>query len=135
MLYHIFLFLRTLNFAKNFNTQTNMEVITIESNAYQELMQKINQLIASLLEKPKEKEEKTEEKKDEWLDSAAVCRQLNISSRTLYRLQKERLITYSVLRGRYRYKQSDVELALREKVFFSNPETLDELRKTYPALH
>jgi len=112
-----------------------MEVITIESRAYQELMQKLNQLIQISSEKPKEKEEKKDEKKDEWLDSAAVCRQLNISSRTLYRLQKERLITYSVLRGRYRYKQSDVEQALREKVFYSSPETLDELRKTYPALH
>jgi len=112
-----------------------MEVITIESKAYQELIQKLSQLIQFLSEKPKEKEEKSEEKKDEWLDSSAVCHQLNISSRTLYRLQKERLITYSVLRGRYRYKQSDVEQALRNKVIVSTPETLNELRKTYPALH
>ena len=107
-----------------------MEVITIENRAYQELMQKINQLIQILSEKPKEKEEK----KDEWIDSNAVCEQLNISTRTLYRLQKERLISFSVLRGRYRYKQSDVDNFLHERVIVSNPETLDELRKTYPAL-
>ena len=107
-----------------------MEVITIENRAYQELMQKLNQLIAVSSAKPKD--EKKEEKKDEeWLDSAAVCQQLNISSRTLYRLQKERQIPYSILRGRYRYKQSDVEKVLRDRVVVSNPETLEEIRQGY----
>jgi len=101
-----------------------MEVITIESKAYQELMQKLNQLIMISSEKPKD------EKKDEWLDSNAVCRRLNISTRTLFRLKKERLISYSMLRGRYRYKHSDVEKILRDRVVVSNPETLDELRQT-----
>ena len=73
-----------------------MEVITIESKAYQELMQKLNQLIMMSSEKP------NDEKKDEWLDSNAVCRRLNISTRTLFRLKKERIISYSMLRGRYR---------------------------------
>ena len=104
-----------------------MEVITIESKAYQELMQNINQLIKSFSdarEKPKD------EKKDEWMDSNAVCRRLNISTRTLHRLKKERLISYSILRGRYRYKNSDVEQILRDRLIVSNPETLDELRQT-----
>ena len=129
ILYRRFLFLRTLNFAKNFNTKNIMEVITIENRAYQELMQKINQLIQISSEKPKEKEEK----KDEWLDSAAVCQQLNISSRTLYRLQKERLISYSTLRGRYRYKQSDVEQVLRDNVIVSSPESFEGLMQSFPA--
>ena len=98
-----------------------MEVITIENRAYQELMQKINQLIQISSEKPKEVIK--DEKKDEWIDSNAVCQQLNISTRTLYRLQKERLISYSVLRGRYRYKKSDVERILHDRVIGSNPET------------
>ena len=108
-----------------------MEVITIENRAYQELMQKINQLIQISSEKPKEVIK--DEKKDEWIDSNAVCEQLNISTRTLYRLQKERLISFSVLRGRYRYKQSDVDKFLHERVIVSNPETLEELRQLYPA--
>ena len=101
-----------------------MEVITIESKAYQELMKKLNQLIMISSEKPKD------EKKDEWLDSNAVCQRLNISTRTLFRLKKERVISYSMLRGRYRYKHSDVEKILRDRVVVSNPETLDELRQT-----
>jgi len=104
-----------------------MEVITIESRAYQELILKINQLISFSSAKPKD------ETKDEWLDSNAVCRRLNISSRTLHRLKKERQIPYSILRGRYRYKQSDVEKLLRDRVVVSNPETLEELRQLYPA--
>jgi len=108
-----------------------MEVITIESKAYQELMQKLDQLIQFLSEKPKEV--KKDEKKDEWLDSTAVCQQLNISSRTLYRLQKERFITYSVLRGRYRYKQSDVEQVLLDGVVKSDPAMFNEPQYTYPA--
>jgi len=103
-----------------------MEVITIENRAYQELIQKINQLILISSEKLKD------EKKDEWLDSNAVCRRLNISTRTLFRLKKERLISYSMLRGRYRYKLSDVEQILRDRVVVSKPETLDELRQTIP---
>ena len=111
-----------------------MEVITIESKAYQELMQKLDQLIHSLSEKPKEvKKDEKDEKKDEWLDSTAVCQQLNISSRTLYRLQKERFITYSVLRGRYRYKQSDVEQVLLDGVVKSDPAMFNEPQYTYPA--
>jgi len=112
-----------------------MEVITIESKAYQELMQKINQLIQSVQEKPKEEKPVIEEKKDEWLDSNAVCQQLDISSRTLYRLQKERLISYSTLRGRYRFKRSDVEQFLHNRVIVSQPETLNEKRQTYSANH
>ena len=111
-----------------------MEVITIENKAYQELMQKINQLIQVSSEKPKD-EKPIEEKKDEWLDSNAVCQQLDISSRTLYRLQKERLISYSTLRGRYRFKKSDVEQYLHNRVIVSQPETLNDLRQTYPANH
>jgi excisionase family DNA binding protein len=108
-----------------------MEVITIENRAYQDLMLKLEQLIHSFSEKPKV--EKDDEKKDEWLDSAAVCQQLNISSRTLHRMQKERLISYSILRGRYRFKQSDVEQFLHDRVVVSNPEALNEQRQTYPA--
>ena len=115
-----------------------MEVITVENKAYQELMQKINQLIQFSQEKEKPKEEKPKEEpkaKDEWLDSNAVCQQLNISPRTLYRLQKERLISYSVLRGRYRYKKSDVEQVLRDSIITASPETLNEMMQNYPATH
>ena len=108
-----------------------MEVITVESKAYQELMYKINQLLHFSQEKPKVEKQDEAKEKDEWLDSNAVCRQLNISLRTLYRLQKERLISYSVLRGRYRYKRSDVEQFLYNNIIAASPETGGEQRLTF----
>jgi hypothetical protein len=109
-----------------------MEVITFESKAYQELMMKLEQISQSLNQP---KETLKEEKSDEWLDSNAVCRQLNISTRTLFRMKKERFISYSILRGRYRYKRSDVEQILHDRRIVSNPETPDELRQEYQSNH
>jgi hypothetical protein len=37
-------------------------------------------------------------------------------------MKKERLISYSVLRGRYRFKRSDVEQILQNRIVLSNPE-------------
>jgi excisionase family DNA binding protein len=108
-----------------------MDVIIIESRAYQELMAKldhINEFIRSFLQKKDIKEDK--ESNEVWLDSKAVCERLNISSRTLYRLRKERLIGYSNVRGHYRFKESDVEGILSGRLVVSNPETLDEMRQT-----
>jgi len=109
-----------------------MEVIIIESKAYQELMAKldrINEFIGTVSQTKEDMESK--ENKDVWLDSNAVCERLNISSRTLYRLRKERLIGFSNVRGHYRFKQSDVDKILHGRLIAPNPETLNELRQTY----
>ena len=105
-----------------------MEVITIESEAFRELILKIEELhefFRSLPPPPEVKEE------DDWLDSNAVCDKLKISQRTLYRLRKERLIGFSSLRGRCRFRLSDVEKILNERVVVSHPETFDQLRQNY----
>ena len=107
-----------------------MDVIIMESKAYQELMLKleqINEFIRSFSAAKEVKESK--ENKEVWLDSKAVCERLNISNRTLFRLRKERLIGYSNVRGHYRFKQSDVEKILHERHVVPNPETLDEMRQ------
>jgi len=107
-----------------------MEVITIESKAYQALATKLDQLHEAFRAFSQEKEDKeSKEDKEVWIDSKAVCERLNISTRTLYRLRKERLIGYSNVRGHYRFKQSDVEKILNERLIAPNPETLDELRQ------
>jgi excisionase family DNA binding protein len=109
-----------------------MEVITIESKAFQELMQKLEQLHDFFRLFAREKEVKEiKEVKDVWLDSKTVCERLNISTRTLYRLRKERLLAYSFVRGQYRFKESDVEKIVNERLVVSNPETLDEFRQNF----
>ena len=112
-----------------------MEVITIESKAYQALATKLDQLHEAFLSVSQAKEDKEskecKEDKEVWMDSKAVCERLNISTRTLYRLRKERLIGYSNVRGHYRFKQSDVEKILNERLIAPNPETLNELRQIF----
>lgn len=105
-----------------------MDVIIMESKAYQELMAKLEQM-HDFFRKKEVKEVK--ENKEVWMDSKAVCERLNISTRTLYRLRKERLIGYSNVRGHYRFKESDVEQILHGRLVVPNPETMNELRQSY----
>ena len=107
-----------------------MEVITVESKAYRELMLKLEQLCENSRNIAHAKEAEKQEK-DEWIDSKAVCIRLNISTRTLHRMIKERLIGYSFLRGRYRFKKSEVEQMLLGNHVVSHPETFEELRQPY----
>jgi excisionase family DNA binding protein len=102
-----------------------MDVIIMESKAYQELMAKLDRIHDYF----RKKEDK--ENKEVWLDSKTVCERLNISTRTLFRLRKERLIGYSNVRGHYRFKESDVEQILHGRLVVPNPETMDELRQSY----
>ena len=119
-----------------------MEVITIENRAYQDLMHKLSQLCehirffsqaraaeeAEKAERAKEEAQKSE-KKENWIDSNAVCEMLGISTRTLYRMKKERMIGYTRLRGRYKYNPLDVEKFVRERFVESDPETSSNLLK------
>lgn len=112
-------------------TKTNfliMELITFESKTYQELVQKIDR-IASYIAKCETAN--TEQDKDIWLDSNELSDLLKISTRTLQRLRKDNLLSYSMLRGKCLYRLSDVEKSLRERLIPSDPKTLEAFRKTY----
>lgn len=92
-----------------------MEVITIDSKAFKELNRKIDSIAKYVVEKLEDLElEKTLGEK--WLDSHQVCRILNISIRTLQRLRKDKLISYSILRGRCLYKLSEIERGLEQRM-------------------
>ena len=68
-----------------------MEVITMESDAYKRLVNKIEQ-IADFVAEAKLP---SEEKKEAWLDSNQLADALGISTRTLQRLRDDNLISYS----------------------------------------
>lgn len=77
-----------------------MEVITIESKAFKQLMEKLNALfdyVSSL--KPPAKDED-----DNWVDSREICDFLKISERTLQRLRTNGKISYTNLGGKYYYE-------------------------------
>ena len=105
-----------------------MELITFESKTYKELVSKIDR-IAGYIAKC-ETSVSTEEK-EIWLDSNELAELLKISTRTLQRLRKDNLISYSMLRGKCLYRLSDIEKSLRERLIPSDPKTLEEFRKKY----
>ena len=106
-----------------------MEVITMESRVYKDLIDKIDKISAFVVKceagiKPQSNEEI-------WLDSQEVANMLRISTRTLQRLRAENLISYAFLRGRCLYKLSEIERGLNERLITCDPHTLEEFRKNY----
>ncbi|NEW83490.1 MAG: helix-turn-helix domain-containing protein [Mariniphaga sp.] len=106
-----------------------MEVITMESQVYKDLFDKIDKISAFVVKceagiKPQSNDEI-------WLDSQEVANLLRISTRTLQRLRSENLISYAILRGRCLYKLSEIERGLNERLITCDPHTLDEFRKNY----
>ena len=104
-----------------------MDVITMEATAYKELIRKIEKIADYVFKK----ESKPNEEEEIWLDNQEVANLLRISTKTLQRLRKENLISYSMLRGRCRYKLSEIERGLNEKIIGCDPHTLDEFRRNF----
>ena len=100
-----------------------MEVMTIESKAFKQLMEKLEALSEYMysIGQPVENEG------EEWVSSQEVSRFLRISERTLQRLRANGMITYSSLGGKYYYQINQVEKLLREHIIRSTDDCLQEL--------
>ena len=100
-----------------------MEVITIESRAFEQLVDKLEVLSEYVysMKQPEANEE------DAWVDSREVCKFLKISERTLQQLRTNGHISYSSLGGKYYYQISRIRKLLKEKVIKSTDERLHEL--------
>lgn len=105
-----------------------MDVITIESRAYQDVIKRLERIEAYVVRKdlPKGNDDA-----DPWMDTLEVVETLRISSRTLQRLRNENLISYSKVKGRCRYRMSEIERMLNEKLIVCSPRTLEEFRLNY----
>lgn len=101
-----------------------MEVITIESRAFKQLMDKLEALSEYVysMERPK-----TENEDESWVDSQEVCRFLKISDRTLQRLRSDGKITYSCLGGKYFYQIGEIKKLLKVNIIMSTSERLQGL--------
>lgn len=101
-----------------------MEVITIESKAFKQLMDKLEALseYVSSMERPV-----VENVDDDWVDSGEVCRFLKISDRTLQRLRLNRKITYSCMGGKYYYQIREIKRLLKGRAIKSTDECLQGL--------
>lgn len=105
-----------------------MEVITIESKAFKQLMEKLDVLSDYICSVERPGGEKDEES---WVDSQEVCRFLKISERTLQRLRSNGKITYSCMGGKYYYLISEIKRLLKERVIKSTDECMCELMEHY----
>ena len=83
-----------------------MEVVTIQSQAFQELVNKLDALNNRLNSKEKEPKEK-------WLDNQDLMLLLKISKRTAQHYRDTGLISFSQVGNKIYYKLSDVEELLK----------------------
>lgn len=101
-----------------------MEVITIESRAFKQLMEKLDALAEYVCSMG---HPATESDDEGWVDSPKVCRFLGISERTLQRLRTNGKITYSCLGGKYYYQIGQIKKLLKKRVIKSTEECLHDL--------
>lgn len=100
-----------------------MEVITIESKTFKQLMEKqdaLSDYVSSL--KPSAVDES-----DDWVDNHEICGFLKVSNRTLQRLRTNEKITYSCMGGKYYYQISEIKKRLKDRMIKSTDECLQEL--------
>ncbi|MBW1619044.1 helix-turn-helix domain-containing protein [Empedobacter falsenii] len=99
-----------------------MEVITIESQAFKNLMSKVDTIFDYVIS-----QQNTNDDEDSWVDSYEVCTFLKISDRTLQRLRSENKINYSRIRGKNYYKISEIKRMLQENLIRRSEECLQDL--------
>lgn len=99
-----------------------MEVITIESQAYKNLMSKVDTIFDYVVS-----QQNTNDDEDSWVDSYEVCTFLKISDRTLQRLRGDNKINYSRIRGKNYYRISEIKRMLQENLIRRSEENLQDL--------
>ena len=76
-----------------------MKVITIESSAYQAMMEQIAEIAGYIRELKEEKQRQDAATKDCLLNTAQAAELLNVSTRTLQRMRDDHRIEYVIVRG------------------------------------
>lgn len=109
------------------SNKIDMEVITIDSKAYKELIEKID----SIADYIRNTQNSSEEIDEVWVDSYEVCTFLRISERTLQRLRTNNLISYSILSGKTYYSIGEIKRILTERLVRSGDEALADLIKNH----
>ena len=101
-----------------------MEVITIDSKAFQQLLEKVNAINDYVREA---RLEQTSNIDEEWVDSQVVCQYLRICEKTLQRLRSASKISYSSVGNKYYYQIAEIKRCLKAHLIKSSEELLDDL--------
>ena len=106
-----------------------MEVITIESAAWRELVKRIYEIEMFIRNMSAEKADLD----DMFVSAEEVCRFLRISNRTLQRLRSNRNISYTMIGHKSYYTIGEVKRVLHAKVIRSNDANLEALIQHHTA--
>ena len=104
-----------------------MEVITMESEVYKKLSEKIANIERFVIEAGRNKEELDKM----WVDSYTVCKYLSISERTLQRLRSKRMIAYSTFSGKIYYTLGEIKRALAQRTIRRSEDQLNNMVDCY----
>lgn len=88
-----------------------MEVITIQSQAFQEILNKLDSITKTLHIKEGKSIGKIS---DKWLTLGQTCEALNISRRTCQAYRDEGILSFSQHAGKIYFKMSDIEAHLEK---------------------
>lgn len=108
-----------------------MKVITIESSAYQTMLEQIAEIAGYVREAKEERRRKEAETKDRLLNTAQTAELLNVSTRTLQRMRDDHRIEYVIVRGTCRYRLSEIQKLLEGSTVGSKEETVEALLHNY----
>ena len=105
-----------------------MKVITMESSAFTVLTEQIAEIAAHVRAVSGERKEKFA---DRLLNTREAAHLLNVSTRTLQRMRSEQRIGYVVLRGKCRYRQSEIDRLLETCAVNEDAATPQELKRNH----
>ena len=105
-----------------------MKVITMESSAFTALMEQIAEIAAHVRTVSGERKE---EAADRLLTTREAAHLLNVSTRTHQRMRSEQRIGYVVLRGKCRYRQSEINRLLEACAVNEDAATPQELKHNH----
>ena len=105
-----------------------MKVITIESSAFTALTEQIAEIAVYVRAVSGERKG---ESSDMLLTTREAAHLLNVSTRTLQRMRSEQRIGYIVLRGKCRYRRSEIDRLLADCTVAEDAATLTELKRNH----
>ena len=105
-----------------------MKVITMESSAFTALTEQIAEIAAHVRAVSGGRKE---DSPDRLLTTREAAHLLNVSCRTLQRMRSEQRIAYVVLRGKCRYRQSEIDRLLEDNTVTGDAATPEQLKRNH----
>ena len=105
-----------------------MKVITIESSAFTALTEQIAEIAVYVRAVSGERKG---ESSDMLLTTREAAHLLNVSTRTLQRMRSEQRIAYVVLRGKCRYRQSEIDRLLEDSTITGDAATPEQMKRNH----